>query len=642
VLVGIGFVLCSALLGASLLLAARAFSEALVLALVSLATGLALTTTATFALAAALGSVATATGVVMAAAATGAGAVALATRRGRSRAGLRVDRRALGVLLALIALLTPIASRLLFREGDGLFTAIRTAQGDLPWHVAIMTLLEARPVLPPENPYFAGHPLIYSFLADFLGTVLLSAGAGLRAALLLPAYLLLPALFGLYFCLVRALAAGDAPEREPDWTAPVATLLFVFGGATLGFTQLWGDLEGAGWSLARLAAAPERPAYSGWVDPQNYPFVNPLLGLFLPQRSWLLGMPVAFSILLLLLPDGAGDRRGRHLVAGVLAGLLPLLHAHSVIALVPPVLALFALRPSRDWAFFALPAAVLGLPEVAYFVLGSEQVESAVRWQPGWLARESSLTAGSTTIAFSKDENLLRFWLKNTGLVFPLALLGLFVNCRRELKALAASALALLVVANLWIFAQWEWDNIKLILYAHLLALPLAVHVALRTLRAGGPLLRAGVVLGVALHGVSAAIDVARLALPGAWKTLEWGAEEVQIAEQIRAATRPGDVIAAAPVHNSPVVLAGRPLYVGNPLNVWSHSLDAGERLAALAPFFGAKRDGLPGAEPAYVLVDPAARRLFSPIRLRADWQLVATTSAYSIWATRPAAGGAR
>jgi hypothetical protein len=343
---------------------------------------------------------------------------------------------------------------------------------------------------------------------------------------------------------------------------------------------------------------------------------------------------VAFSILLLLLSGNAGARRGAYLVAGVLAGLLPLLHAHSVIALVPPVLALFALRPAWQWLWFAVPAAAIGLPEVAYFVFGSEQVESAVRWQPGWLARESSLTAGQTTIAFSRDENLLRFWLKNTGLVFPVALLGLFLSIRRELKALAASGLVILVVSNLWIFAQWEWDNIKLILYAHLLALPLAVHVALRTARARA-LLRVPIVLLLALHGLSAAIDLARLGLPGAWKTLEWGPGELEIAGEIRTATRPGDAIAAAPVYNSPVVLTGRALYVGNPLNVWSHSLDAGERLAALAPFYQAKRDDLPGADPAYVLVDPAARRLFGRIRLRAGWKLAAEARGHSLWSRR-------
>jgi hypothetical protein len=300
------------------------------------------------------------------------------------------------------------------------------------------------------------------------------------------------------------------------------------------------------------------------------------------------------------------------------------------------VLALFALRPAWQWVWFAAPAAAIGLPEVAYFVLGSEQVESAVRWQPGWLARETGLAGGATKIAFSRDENLLRFWIKNTGLVFPVALLGLFLPVRRELKALAASGLVILVVSNLWIFAQWEWDNIKLILYAHLLALPLAVHVALRAARARA-LLRVPIVALLALHGLSAAIDLTRLALPGAWKTLEWGPVELEIAGQIRTATHPGDVIVAVPAHNSPVVLAGRPLYVGNEFNVWSHSLSPAERLRALAPFYQAQRDDLPGADPAYVLVDPVARRLFGPIRLRAGWKLAAEQSGYSLWSRRAA-----
>lgn len=54
-LIGIGFVLCSTLLGASILLAARAFSEKVVLMLASVATGLALGISLTFAAASAFG-----------------------------------------------------------------------------------------------------------------------------------------------------------------------------------------------------------------------------------------------------------------------------------------------------------------------------------------------------------------------------------------------------------------------------------------------------------------------------------------------------------------------------------------------------------------------------------------------------------
>src|SRR3989344_4567496 len=73
-------------------------------------------------------------------------------------------------------------------------------------------------------------------------------------------------------------------------------------------------------------------------DTDGFHFLNPILSLFLPQRSFLFGIPLALAILTLLISVGRRERA--YLFAGIAAGLLPLFHGHTVLALLPPIIAL--------------------------------------------------------------------------------------------------------------------------------------------------------------------------------------------------------------------------------------------------------------------------------------------------------------
>ncbi len=103
----------------------------------------------------------------------------------------------------------------------------------------------------------------------------------------------------------------------------------------------------------------------------------------------------------------------RMLAAGVVAGLLPLIHAHSFITVmgVGACLALINWRQWRAWLTFLLVASMIAGPQLLWSTHGSAvSTRAFIGWEFGW---------------GHGNENFFWFWLKNTGLFIPLLLIAL-------------------------------------------------------------------------------------------------------------------------------------------------------------------------------------------------------------------------
>jgi len=100
---------------------------------------------------------------------------------------------------------------------------------------------------------------------------------------------------------------------------------------------------------------------------------------------------------------------------------------------------------------------------------------SMLDWQPGWVMRDPEF--GRPTI--------FQFWFDNFGVFIPLALCLLAVCSWRLWKseinwneklpediAFLLPAAAMFVSGLLFKFAPWEWDNLKLMIWAYFLILP--------------------------------------------------------------------------------------------------------------------------------------------------------------------------
>lgn len=99
----------------------------------------------------------------------------------------------------------------------------------------------------------------------------------------------------------------------------------------------------------------------------------------------------------------------------------------------------------------------------------------------------------------------------------------------------------------------------------------------------------------------------------GASATQIYSSTDISFAEIIRQATPPDSLILHAPIHNSPVGLAGRRSLIGFPGHVWTHGIDPSDRESQIRKIYAGKPDAdrlIRQYGINYAVVTPAERAL--------------------------------
>jgi hypothetical protein len=568
--------------------------------------------------------------------------------------------------LAIAILLAMVFGRAVFERPDGIYTGFTNNLGDLPLHLQVINSFVQGHNLPPEDPTFARVRFAYPFLVDFLAAMLVRAGAGIIFAMWLQNMVMALALVGLLhywtLLLTRDRLAGV-----------IAPLLVLFSGG-LGWWLLFSDtgIDGFFSQLGNLQ-------HDYTIVPNSIlRWGNSLTTLFVPQRSILFGMPVAITIFCqwwlaitqqenaqspaeptatsALEQRNAGNaakvskaRRKasrkaatrprpeppnfyvrRMLAAGLCAGLLPLIHAHTFLAVmaVAVCLALIFRSAWRSWLFFFAGALVISAPEILWLAnTGGVNTRSYVAWQPGW-------DHGA--------HNVVWFWFVNTGLFVPLlvvALLwrrGAFKLPSRLLKFYAPFIFCF-IVPNLIRVAPWIWDNIKVLFLWYVASAPIVALLLARWWQQRS-LLRwlAPAVLATVL--MAGALDVLRV-VSEASEYREFDASGIAAASLISSQSAPRAIVLHAPTYNSPVFLTGRRSLLGYPGWMWSRGLDYSQRATDIARIYS----GGPEAEALlrkysvdYVLVGPLEFASFKVNeQFWSKYKRVSQAGAYSLYETR-------
>lgn len=523
------------------------------------------------------------------------------------------DKTALFIFIALLIIFSFITPKILIDDtanNNGLSTGMINAYGDLGFHMANITNLAYSQTIPPADPILSGNYLTYPFFSNFLSAMLLIGGASYSQAVNLPAFILIPITLILFYCLVRSLSNNKK-------VALIALLLFAFGGSTIGWLFIIDDFPSLNnLSIELLANLPRNyTGHSG--DINNLQLVNPIISLLIPQRSFMFGMPLAFIILLLLIRKEKSNHFISFLLAGLLAGLLPLFHAHTVIVLIPLILLLLTGNPHRDWRIFFITTIIVGLPGALYYITSDASASTTPHLQLGWM---------------SNNNNFIVFWLKNSGLLIPITIFGLFLPTPNNIKIFAATGLAIFSAANIWLFAAWEWDNTKLFVYWSLFTLPLIAYTAVHFWQKGNHYVRGIIISLIIFHILSGSIDVLRLTLPKTQTWPEWDNDNIAMAELIRSNTTRQDTILIAPYHNSPAALSGRAVYLGFPGHVWTHGGNHIEREEAVKQFYNGEIEQLPQLQPQYVIVSPVEHSFYPELYIRPHWQLIGRKGAYELY----------
>ena len=461
-------------------------------------------------------------------------------------------------------LVVRVFSRAMIAGDDGgISTGVDHNLGDLPFHIAVITSFVYGDNFPPEHPELAGVRLTYPFLVDFASALLMRAGASLHDALFFVNVILGLSLAALLF--------RWASHVTRDRLAAVATPVLVFFSGGLGFRFLARDVDpGAGGLVGLLSGLThdytiQMTGHLRWG--------NLVITMLMPQRSILLGMPLVVAVWTLwwqaLREDQEPARERRMMTgAGVITGLLPLVHSHAFAVTLAVGGALVLLtRRLRGWAAYFAAAVIVAAPQVAWFLSDSAlQTKRFLAWHIGW----DRGTQGP-----------LAFWLDNLGLFIPLLVLGLAWGLSagwlpRRVALFYAPFAFCFIVPNLLQLSPWIWDNIKFLVWWHVASAPIVALALVRIWRIGGGLRALAAVLFVALT-LAGGLDVWRVAS----KTIDhalYDGPSVTFGHRVRAVTRPGAIVLHAPVYNSEVYLAGRRSVIGYPGHPWSQGLDAGTR----------------------------------------------------------------
>lgn len=515
--------------------------------------------------------------------------------------------RTIGPLLytAFIAtLLWLVFDRVMLEHDGGIFTGYVNNLGDLPFHLDITSSFAFGQNFPPQDPMYAGTGFAYPYLADLLAALFVAVGASMRDALFMQNLLLGLALVVIIARFTWVLTS----DRLAGFIAPV---LVLFSGG-LGWLFLLQDARTSEDGLLGVFGGMTRDYTISPDGPLRWG--NAITTLLVPQRSLLLGLPIALIVFTLLwklahMDAGKPGRVGPRtvaLAAGVLTGSLPLVHAHSFAVVIGTAFLMGLLFRQwregrwRAWAIYVVAALGLALPQI-------------------WWSTHDSIAMAGTFFGFElgwdhREEGVAWFWILNTGLFIPIAAIAALWPFRprvasRSLLLFTAAFLAWFIVPNVIKLAPWIWDNIKVLFYWFIGFVPLVALFIAGLLKGGSARRFAGIaVLGVLI--LAGGLDVWRV-VSGQVDYQEFDPDGIAIAALIQEDTAPDALVLSAPTWNSPVFLTGRRSVLGYTGHAWSRGLPYVDRENDVKQMYAGDADAEQllweyGVD--YVLVSPIER----------------------------------
>jgi hypothetical protein len=315
-----------------------------------------------------------------------------------SRATTRPDRWAFIYFFfyaAVAIVMWLVFSRAMFEKPEGIYTGVLNNYGDLPFHLSVITRFAFGQNFPPEDPTFAGARFTYPFMTDFISAMFVRAGASLRDSLFIENYFVGVALVGVLHRFGQKLLRNR--------TAAILTPLLIILNGGLGWAMLFKDVNKTDGGVVQVLS---HIPHSYTILPEvadGWRWGNAVTSLLIPQRGFLLGIPLAVIVFTqcwaashsddevkrkkvkgkkeerrdkLKPATVASERSGsstersspfsfllspssrRMLAAGVVAGLLPLIHAHTFIAVMLVAAFLVPWIYRRGWAAYGVAALV--------------------------------------------------------------------------------------------------------------------------------------------------------------------------------------------------------------------------------------------------------------------------------------------
>jgi hypothetical protein len=516
------------------------------------------------------------------------------------RKKLRPHRYALAFLLLTFgSFFTLLFSLVLKMQPDGLYAGHVHVWGDWALHISMAHIFAYKN--PSDwfayHPYFAGGKLTYAFLTNMISGLLIRFGWPIVAAFAVPSILysliLIAGMYALFYVVLGS-KKGSV----------VATSLFFLSSGP-GFLRFIPDfLQAPSWQLLFY---PMRD-YSRL---ENYEWLagNFVSGMLMPQRAFLLGMSMTVWILTgflyVLIHKDRLIRWQRELImllCGIAAGILPIAHMHSLIALVI-ITGCISLVSWKQWkilAWFVIPAGIVCSIFYFKFVAGGIQNPHFMQILIGWTAPKGWI-------------NWVRMWIDIWGFMIPAAVTGIFLALSKKkipvaIKVFYLSFLAIFALGNIVLFQPVRWDNSKLFLWVYFGFCPVAT-ICIQWLWRNkwvGKILAIVLFLSLSLTGF---MELIRLPRVDQHTFQMINSDDMQLGLQVRQQTDPRAVFLTEPTHNHPVLMWGaRSILLGYPTWAWNFGFEITERQNDIRVMYEGGPNAIPLLEKnkiSYVVVGP-------------------------------------
>ncbi len=482
---------------------------------------------------------------------------------------------------------------------DGWYVGQVNLYGDLVYHLSLINKFMYSNTISIDNPIFAGTKVDYPIFADAL-TAYIAIFTNIQTALVITTFLA-----GILSIYTARLFIRRFIKNEK---VIFLSLLLFFVNGGFGFYYFFKDL-----------ATSQKPFFDFLLSMPNqytdikdrgYWWINNYLAYFLPQRTFLFAFPITLAILILLYIATRKETKKYFVLAGLLAGLLPLVQVQSLFLLF--LLCLFYVpfnvfssknkkQTILNWLIFAFLTGFIGFAMFSSISSGQNALKS-IRFEPGWTSKE----------------NILWFWLKNLGVFGPtliIALIWLFKK-NRHLFKLYLPFLMVFFLCNILVFQPWSFDNSKFLVYWYFVS-SIVVAAFLYDQFFGEKIWRKAIgIILVFLMIFAGSLDLIRTFTPVTSYQI-YSNQDLQAAQIVKNLTPQNAIFVTASNHNNPIpTLTGRSTLLGFPGWLWTHGISYQERTQDVTKIYlgGNQADKLiTKYKVNYVSIGPAEKAEFNP-----------------------------
>lgn len=530
---------------------------------------------------------------------------------------------ALSVFVPFIVLALFIQYSLLYNEN----ITRGACYGDIPFHLSLISSFtygcnkKRNSLFDILTPFYANEQLAYTFIPDFYSAVLVSCfNSTFHFSLILPSF------FYAYSILIILSQIVLVFTRHDEFACLFAPWLFLLTGG-LGFTE-----------YNKYKDTYYIDFVHNWGNGRTEGWFQTIIHILLPQRCSLFSMPIAYSIILILMVAGKSESINPQpfIAIGLLVASLPQVQMHSVIAVaqwgVFYVIRSFPYRSIKksfkpffvNYSILAVTALIIGVPQILPF-LSRMKTSNFMQIKPLW--KDDS----------GRNYNFFSFWIYALGVFFVLAIFGriiFFKFLSSQQKEFYDPSLFIFIVANFIWYQPWNLDNTKVFNAGWIpLAVALISFILIfiwRRIKYVGPIISLTLFVFANLSGFIAISLAAKRPYP------VWYNDSIQFSKWIIAASDPKSVWVTDTTHTNPVVaLAGRQTLLGYLGWISSHGLDDRQRNLIIRKLSDDPENTyfVDQLNVSYVFVNNRNKEFkFNPSDNSKNWRIIYRSAGYSIF----------